>query len=115
MLLRQPGTMSHASVDLLGYEVKSARVGSAFEYQYHRASWQEKFQHDIDAGHLFFSHGDNLRTVKLYCAEGRNMAAEFFIPWRVDCPHATNPSTQRYRCNVPFGWVTSQAQLVMKL
>ena len=115
MLLRQPGTLSHAGVDLLGYEVKSAQEGSSFEYQYHRDSWEEKFQRDMEAGHLLFSHRDYLRSVRLYYADGKEIKTAFFEPWRNGCPYATDPAAQRYRRSIPFGWVTSHGQLVMEL
>jgi hypothetical protein len=48
-------------IDLAGNEVKSSENGGAFEYQYHKNTGRQKVKGDIEAGHLFFSHRDNLR------------------------------------------------------
>jgi len=36
ILVGDQGTKSQSGIDLLGYEVKSAKQRSSFEYQYHR-------------------------------------------------------------------------------
>lgn len=115
ILLGEPGTRSQVGIDLLGYEVKSAQEGSSFEYQYHRDSWAEKLGRDMQVGHLFFSHRDNLQFVRLYRASGSDLAGQFFRKWYDDCPYPRDPSVLRYRKNIPYGWVRQNARLLMEL
>jgi hypothetical protein len=115
ILVGDPGTKSQAGIDLLGYEVKSAKQGSSFEYQYHRDSWQEKLQRDGEVGHLFFSHTDNLNLVELRYADGVALAPIYFNPWKLNCPYPTNPSRQRYRESISYGWVKGNGSLIMRL
>jgi hypothetical protein len=55
----------------------------------------------MKAGHLFFNHANNLRTVDLRYAHGRSMM-KFFKTWLREYP---DPYPQRYRRNIPYGWV----------
>ena len=115
ILVGDPGTSSQSGIDLLGYEVKSARDRSPFEYQYHRDSWESKFIDDMSVGHLFFMHRDNLKSVRLFYATGASLTPGHFEPWRVDCPDPRNSGVLRYRKNVPYGWVVDNGTLLMEL
>ena len=41
--------------DLEGLEIKSAQMGSSFEYQYHKHTGLEKLKDDMKVNHLFIS------------------------------------------------------------
>ncbi len=114
ILTGDPGTGTNEGIDLNDYEVKSARKGSSFEYQYHRNSWQEKLQRDIAVGHLFFMHERNLQRVELWFAAGTELAPSFFEKWLAEKPYS-DPSQQRFRRSVNFSWVMAHGELLMVL
>jgi hypothetical protein len=111
ILVRDLGTKLAAGIDLSGYEVKSAHAGGSYEYQYHKKTGKEKLKRDIQVGHLFFDHRDNLRHVDLRYARGSSMQ-EFFTKWLRDYP---DPYPQRYRKSIPFRWVEENGILLMTL
>jgi len=111
ILLRDPGKKRAAGIDLSQYEVKSAFAGGSYEYQYHKDSGKEKLRRDVEVGHLFFDHEDNLRHVDLRYAHGNSMKG-FFREWLREFPE---PYGQRYRKSIPFNWVKENARLLMTL
>lgn len=112
ILVDDLGQKLAAGVDLSNFEVKSAVAGGSFEYQYHKDSGLKKLAHDMRVGHLFFEHENNLRNVNLWFAHGSQMKAPFFKKWRDEYP---DPYPQRYRKNIPYGWVKANATLLMTL
>jgi hypothetical protein len=93
VLVKDLGTKLDAGIDLSGYEVKSAENGGSYEYQYHKLTGREKLQKDMEVGHLFFDHRDNLRHVDLRYAHGSWMKERFFKGWLDEFPV---PYGQRY-------------------
>lgn len=111
ILVRDVGKKLAAGVDLSGHEVKSAFSGGSYEYQYHKNTGKKKLQRDMEVGHLFFNHWDNLRHVELRYAHGNSMKT-FFKKWLSEFP---DPYGQRYRKNIPFQWVKEHGVLLMML
>jgi hypothetical protein len=111
ILVKDLGKKLAAGIDLSQYEVKSATEGGSYEYQYHKLTGKDKLQRDMDVGHLFFDHSDNLRHVDLRYAHGSSMK-EFFQKWLLAYP---DPYPQRYRKNIPFQWVKENGTLLMTL
>ncbi|MGO8734915.1 MAG: hypothetical protein ACLQVM_19220 [Terriglobia bacterium] len=111
ILVNDLGRKLAAGVDLEGHEVKSAQHGSSYEYQYHKITGKDKLRKDMTVGHLFFAHQDFLRHVDLRYAQGSAMM-EFFTKWLQEFP---DPYRQRYRKNIPFGWVEKNGMLLMTL
>jgi len=111
MLVNDLGRKFGAGIDLANFEVKSAKRGSSFEYQYHKNTGLQKLAKDRTVGHLFFSYAENLREVDLRYAHGSAME-HFFDQWLATYP---NPYLQRYRKNVPYGWVKDHGQVLMSL
>ena len=112
ILVDDIGQKLAAGIDLSNFEVKSAVSGGSFEYQYHRNTGLQKLAHDIRVGHLFFEHANNLRNVNLWYAHGRQMKTGFFKKWLDEYP---DPYPQRYRKNIPYGWVKEHGTLLMTL
>jgi len=111
ILLRDPGKKSAAGIDLSQYEVKSAEDGGSYEYQYHKNTGKEKLRKDMQVGHLFFDHRNNLHHVDLRYAHGSSMK-QFFSKWLAEYP---DPYPQRYRKNILFQWVKKNGVLLMTL
>jgi hypothetical protein len=109
--VKDVGRKLAAGIDLSQYEVKSAQDGGSYEYQYHKNTGKDKLKRDMEAGHLFFDHRDNLRRVDLRYAHGSAMK-QFFSEWLTEYP---DPYPQRYRKNIPFQWVKDNGILLMTL
>lgn len=112
ILVNDIGRKIGAGIDLANFEVKSAKNGGSYEYQYHKDAGKEKLTKDMKVGHLFFDYHKNLEEVDLRYAHGSKMKKEFFGPWLQKFP---DPYPQRYRKTVPFGWVKKNAKLLMSL
>ncbi len=111
MLVKDLGRKFGAGIDLANHEVKSAKRGGSYEYQYHKNTGLGKLAKDIEVGHLFFDYFDNLREVDLRYLHGSKMV-EFFGKWRDEFP---NPYGQRYRKSIPYGFVKQNGTLLMTL
>lgn len=111
MLVKDLGRKFGAGIDLANYEVKSAKRGSSYEYQYHRNTGRAKLTRDGEVGHLFFDYFENLREVDLRYLHGSRMV-EFFSRWLDEFP---DPYGQRYRKNIPYGFVKQHGILLMTL
>ena len=112
MLVRDVGSKLGKGIDLAGHEVKSALGGGSFEYQYHKNSGLAKLRNDMRVGHLFFSHWDYLKRVEVRYVHGKQAKKEFFGVWLKKFP---TPYPQRYRKQIPFGWVKRHGQLILEL
>jgi hypothetical protein len=111
MLVNDLGRKFGAGIDLAHYEVKSAKRGGSYEYQYHKKTGKEKLQADIKVGHLFFDYDNYLRDVDLRYSHGSEMTS-FFEIWLEQYP---DPYPQRYRKNIPYAWVKANGILLMTL
>lgn len=112
MLVNDLGRKLGAGIDLANHEVKSAKRGGGYEYQYHKHGGREKLTKDMQVGHLFFDYGDNLREVDLRYAHGSAMKEQFFQRWLDEFPE---PYQQRYRKSIPYGWVKERGELLMTI
>ena len=111
MLVNDLGRKFGAGVDLANHEVKSAKRGSSYEYQYHKHTGKEKLARDVEVGHLFFDYTGTLSDVDLRYLHGSELS-EFFGKWLKDYP---DPYPQRYRKNIPYGYVKKHGKLLMTL
>jgi len=109
MLVRDLGRKLGAGIDLANDEVKSAKRGGSFEYQYHKNTGMDKLAKDREVGHLFFDYYDNLREVNLRYLHGIALDP-YFAKWFDEYPH---PYPQRYRKNIPYRFVKEHGQLLM--
>lgn len=112
ILVKDLGHKLAAGIDLTHNEVKSATAQGSYEYQYHKVTGREKLAHDMNVGHLFFEHANNLRTVNLRWVHGSQLRDEFFEKWLEEFP---DPYQQRYRKSIPFKWVEKNGILIMTL
>ncbi len=107
ILLRSAGSASRSGPDLGDFEVKSAVYGNAFEYQYHRNSWEAKLEADGRAGHVFIWHKDELSHVEVWFSEGSDLQ-RLLDEWKAEKPYA-DIQQQRFRKSVSARWVRENA------
>lgn len=112
ILVKDLGTKLGKGVDLSHHEVKSAENAGSYEYQYHKKSGKDKLLEDMQKGHLFFDHRDNLRMVDLRYASGKQLS-KFFERWLEELPDPYEG--QRFRRSVPFSWVRDNGTRLMSL
>lgn len=111
MLVKDLGRKFGAGIDLANYEVKSSKQGASYEYQYHKNTGLDKLAKDAKVGHLFFEYFENLKEVHLRYLHESKMS-EFFGKWKEKYP---DPYPQRYRKNIPYGFVKKNGTLLMTL
>lgn len=68
--------------DLIGWEVKSAKTGCSFEYQYHLNTGIGKLHEDCTVNHLFCSYSSTYEDVHVRVAKGVDLAADYFDRWK---------------------------------
>lgn len=112
MIVNDLGRKLGAGIDLANNEVKSAKQGGSYEYQYHKNTGKEKLAKDMAVGHLFFEYSDNLEEVHLRWLHGSTLKSQFFQKWLDEYP---DPYPQRYRRNVRYSFVKRHGTLLMTL
>lgn len=108
---RNPGD----SPDLTGeWEVKSAVMGSSFEYQYCREAGLVKLKDDMTCKHLFISYESNYQATIVRTIKGEELSYYFNL-WKPLLVEAyKNPKVQRFRKSIPYTLVANKATFVMK-
>lgn len=116
MLVDDLGQKLAAGVDLTNYEVKSAKKGGGYEYQYHKNSGREKLLKDAKVGHLFFEYSGNLREVDLRYIHGSDLTEQYFGKWLEEFPKTPDDyKGERFRRSIPNGVVRKTGKLLMSL
>ena len=103
------------SPDLTGnWEVKSACMGSSFEYQYHREEGLNKLRDDMSCRHLFVSYENNYQAAIVRTMEGAALS-NFFYQWKPLLEEAYKDiKCRRFRKSIPYSVVANKATIVMK-
>jgi hypothetical protein len=107
--------------DLLGWEVKSAKEGGSYEYQYHLNTGAEKLKEDCEVNHLFCTYSETYEDVVVRAMQGKDLASKFFKFWEPDYLKNYDASVpdsqrrQRFRKSISFGHVETNGVLVLKI
>lgn len=107
--------------DLLGWEVKSAKFGGSFEYQYHLNTGVAKLKEDCVVNHLFCTYSETYKDVVVRVISGKNLSEKFFRAWEpeylknYDTSVPVSQRRQRFRKNISFGYVEANGKLVLKI
>lgn len=95
--------------DLERHEVKSASIGSAFEYQYHKDHGLQKLEEDKNVDHVFISRSGDYKSIRVYWLSGAQLASEYFDQWLPDLKaNYRDELRQRFRRAVTYRFVTQQ-------
>lgn len=101
--------------DLKHHEVKSAKNGGSFEYQYHLKAGKVKLEEDMTVNHIFISYSPDYKNVDVRMVEGSKLK-EKFEEWRpglIKNYDGPDPK-QRYRKSVANGFVKKNGVLILK-
>lgn len=107
--------------DLLGWEVKSAKRGGSYEYQYHLNTGEEKLNDDCNVNHIFFSYSETYENVIVKAIKGSELAENFFLKWKPDYINNYDKSVpksqrrQRFRKSIPFKYIEQHAITVLEI
>lgn len=102
--------------DLIGWEVKSAKQGGSYEYQYHRNAHLEKLREDCIVNHLYCSYSDDYDGLEVRVMRGDELMGKFFGKWKPLCIEKyRNPVNLRFRRSVGFGYVKQNGLLVLQI
>lgn len=120
LLTERSGTGS-TGADLQGWEVKSAKEGGSYEYQYHLNTGAAKLKEDCMVNHLFCAYSTTYKDVVVRVMSGADLSDIFFKVWEPE--YYSNydgsvPKTlrrQRFRKSIPFGYIEKQGVLLLKI
>ncbi|NOH96287.1 hypothetical protein [Vibrio sp. 99-70-13A1] len=107
--------------DLDGWEVKSAKQGGSYEYQYHLNTGVEKLKEDCIVNHLFCSYSDTYENVTVRVIPGHILAPRYFNVWEplyfqnYDASVPAEQRRQRFRKNIPYGFVNATGTLILEI
>lgn len=102
--------------DLNGWEVKSAKNGGSFEYQYHRNAHLEKLDEDCIVNHIFCTYSENYDGVVVRAMTGSELREGYFDSWRPECiEEYSKIETRRFRRSISSGHVNNNGLLVLTI
>lgn len=119
LLTGKSGTGS-TGADLAGWEVKSAKMGASYEYQYHLNTGAKKLEEDLEVNHLFCSYSDTYTDVTVRVMKGCDLA-QYFNKWKpeyqknYDSKIPSAQRRQRFRRAIPAGYVKTNGILVINI
>ena len=100
--------------DLIGYEVKSAKQGNSFEYQYHKINGLRKLKEDRNVSHLFVSYDNDYKDIVV-----REMSAldarHYFDLWETQMVDNYKTGKQRFRKSLPYSFVVNNSKIILKI
>jgi len=102
--------------DLVGWEVKSAKEGGSYEYQYHRNAHLEKLDEDCIVNHLYCSYSDEYDGLEVRVMKGIDLSDEYFRKWKPLCIRKySNPDNLRFRKSIGYGHIQQYGLLVLQV
>lgn len=113
ILVRDKATGGYGT-DLTNHEVKSAKKGGSFEYQYHKHHGLQKLDEDAKVKHLFICYSNDCDDIEVWRVEGAQLA-EIFAGWKAGYIQNYKNEKQRYRKNIAFGTVRLRGKLIMQI
>lgn len=92
--------------DLPLHEVKSAKKGNSFEYQYHRHSGLTKLKHDQSIDHLFVVYQDDTyQDIDVYMMPSQDMFS-IIASWEPKVIESYSAANPKQRCRESISYTT---------
>lgn len=115
ILMRDQKNPSNSGADLMHHEVKSAGIGSSFEYQYHRNHGIDKLRDEANVDHLFFSYGDNYQNLDARLVYAHLLAPIFELWLPLLERNYSLDDKQRFRKSISYGFVLNKGLLLLSI
>ena len=100
--------------DLQTYEIKSAKQGSGFEYQYHKNSGAGKLDEESGVDHIYIVYAPDYQDVTVRLLSGSALAEKVAI-WRKGYDANYEAGKQRYRRGISSGYVMKNGAVIMEI
>lgn len=102
--------------DLPGLEVKSAKEGCSFEYQYHKNAGLTKLREDMEVSHMYISYSTNYENVVVRLVDP-NQFKDIFSQWEEELKvnYGGDSLRQRFRKSISFGRVCEAGKLIVSI
>ncbi|MEM7116856.1 MAG: hypothetical protein AAF614_30780 [Chloroflexota bacterium] len=101
--------------DLIHYEVKSAIIGSGFEYQYHKNFGEQKLLADMAIEHVFIMRSRDFLQVDVWLLE-RSRIKSLFKKWQPALiENYLSGVRQRFRRSVPYKFVLENGRKIVTI
>ncbi|WP_035236580.1 hypothetical protein [Desulfobacter vibrioformis] len=120
-LLTERSGAGSTGADLQGWEVKSAKEGGSYEYQYHLNTGAAKLKEDCIVNHLFCTYSTTYKDVVVRVMSGSDLTDIFFKNWEPEYYSNYDDSApkaqrrQRFRKSISFGYVETHGVLLLKI
>lgn len=112
-LLDDEGSEINTGPDLKNHEVKSI-IDGAYEYQYHKESWEDKLDKDGRVDHIFIKRSKNLLNVTVRRVSGSKMKKDYIDQWRNEITKK-GYTGQRFRKSIAQGWVDENSKVILEI
>ena len=112
--------IGNTGADLSGWEIKSAKLGASYEYQYHLNTGARKLHEDTQVNHLFCAYSETYTDVIVKAMKGMDLV-RYFDQWKPDYQQNYDMSVpsvqrrQRFRRCIPAGFIKTQGILVLEI
>lgn len=100
--------------DLEQYEVKSAKRGGAFEYQYHRCSGLRKMDSDAKINHVFVIYDNEYQDVDVYILN-YNVMKKIIANWKRHFKQNYLDGKQRFRKSIGYRFMLRHSTAIMRI
>lgn len=101
--------------DLINYEVKSAMIGSSFEYQYHKNHGLDKLNEDKAVDHIFIARSKTYADIEVWLVD-RSQLTPTFEKWLPDLKiNYSEKNLQRFRRSVTYKFVTTTGTKILEI
>lgn len=121
ILIRQRRSLERYGHDLSEAEVKSAKLGGSFEYQYHKNTGEQKIEADPLVDHVFIVYSEDYQAVTVWVVAGA-VLRDKFEQWKPEllANYAsrrgnTAEGKQRFRRNIAYGTVTERGRVMLEI
>jgi hypothetical protein len=122
ILIRQRKSTERYGHDLAGAEVKSAKLGGGFEYQYHLKTGEQKLENDPLVDHVFIVYSEDYLDVTVVVVPGHTLRDKFDA-WKpqLQANYASRrddldgAGKQRFRRSINHATVVERGQVILEI
>jgi hypothetical protein len=100
--------------DLDGYEIKSAKEGNSFEYQYHKKSGLEKIREEFLVKHIYISYNNRYKDVVVRAMPGEDLKEKLGV-WEGTIEENYQNGKQRCRKSLTYKFVCERSEIIMEI